>query len=56
MFSLLILNCFVLHAAQIKDAVLTGIALEDDKREQFNKIEQVCFTLFMNSTVAELPL
>ncbi|KFK25326.1 hypothetical protein AALP_AA8G098300 [Arabis alpina] len=26
--------------AQIKEAVLIGIALEDDKREQFNKIEQ----------------
>ncbi|KAL2459036.1 putative cytosolic oligopeptidase A [Forsythia ovata] len=26
--------------SQIKDAVLIGIALEDDKREQFNKIEQ----------------
>ncbi|XP_022879824.1 probable cytosolic oligopeptidase A isoform X2 [Olea europaea var. sylvestris] len=26
--------------SQIKDAVLTGIALEDDKREKFNKIEQ----------------
>ncbi|KAL0450084.1 UNVERIFIED_CONTAM: Organellar oligopeptidase A, chloroplastic/mitochondrial [Sesamum latifolium] len=26
--------------AQIKEAVLNGIALEDDKREEFNKIEQ----------------
>ncbi|KAG7608776.1 Peptidase M3A/M3B catalytic domain [Arabidopsis suecica] len=26
--------------AQIKEAVLSGIALEDDKREEFNKIEQ----------------
>ncbi|CAH8270687.1 unnamed protein product [Arabidopsis lyrata] len=26
--------------AQIKEAVLSGIALEDDKREDFNKIEQ----------------
>ncbi|XP_049381695.1 probable cytosolic oligopeptidase A [Solanum stenotomum] len=26
--------------SQIKEAVLSGIALEDDKREQFNKIEQ----------------
>ncbi|XP_010518957.2 PREDICTED: probable cytosolic oligopeptidase A [Tarenaya hassleriana] len=26
--------------AQIKEAVLNGIALEDEKREQFNKIEQ----------------
>lgn len=30
-------------AAQIKEAVLNGVSLEDDKREQFNKIEQVCF-------------
>lgn len=29
------------YPAQIKEAVLNGIALEDDKREQFNKIEQV---------------
>jgi len=28
-------------SAQIKEAVLSGIALEDDKREEFNKIEQV---------------
>ncbi|CAH2073225.1 unnamed protein product [Thlaspi arvense] len=27
-------------SAQIKEAVLSGIALEDDKREEFNKIEQ----------------
>ncbi|XP_002527223.3 probable cytosolic oligopeptidase A [Ricinus communis] len=26
--------------AQIKEAVLNGVALEDDKREEFNKIEQ----------------
>ncbi|PHT56702.1 Organellar oligopeptidase A, chloroplastic/mitochondrial [Capsicum baccatum] len=26
--------------SQIKEAVLSGIALEDDKREQFNKVEQ----------------
>lgn len=26
------------------EAALNGIALEDDKREEFNKIEQVCFT------------
>eukprot|EP00262_Sarcandra_glabra_P021187 TRINITY_DN87_c0_g1_i1.p1 TRINITY_DN87_c0_g1~~TRINITY_DN87_c0_g1_i1.p1 ORF type:complete len:788 (+),score=146.39 TRINITY_DN87_c0_g1_i1:23-2386(+) len=26
--------------AQIKEAVLNGVALEDDKRDQFNKIEQ----------------
>ncbi|TYJ04404.1 hypothetical protein E1A91_A12G089700v1 [Gossypium mustelinum] len=26
--------------AQIKEAVLNGVSLEDDKREQFNKIEQ----------------
>jgi hypothetical protein len=30
-------------AGQIKEAVLSGVALEDDKRENFNKIEQVCF-------------
>ncbi|EFH47684.1 hypothetical protein ARALYDRAFT_487887 [Arabidopsis lyrata subsp. lyrata] len=28
------------EAPQIKEAVLSGIALEDDKREDFNKIEQ----------------
>ncbi|XVE86900.1 hypothetical protein DITRI_Ditri18aG0072800 [Diplodiscus trichospermus] len=28
---------------QIKEAVLNGVSLEDDKREQFNKIEQVSF-------------
>ncbi|XP_011012058.1 PREDICTED: probable cytosolic oligopeptidase A [Populus euphratica] len=27
--------------SQIKEAVLNGVALDDDKREQFNKIEQV---------------
>ncbi|MBA0804891.1 hypothetical protein Gohar_004447, partial [Gossypium harknessii] len=26
--------------AQIKEAVLNGVSLEDDKREQFNKIQQ----------------
>ena len=30
------------HAASIKDAVLSGISLEDDDREEFNKIQQVC--------------
>ena len=30
-------------SAQIKEAVLTGIALDDEKREEFNKIEQVRF-------------
>ena len=29
-------------AGQIKEAVLNGVSLEDDKREQFNKIQQVC--------------
>ena len=29
------------YAASIEEAILSGIALEDDKREQFNKIEQV---------------
>lgn len=31
--------CF---SAQLKEAILNGVSLEDDKREQFNKIEQVC--------------
>lgn len=30
-------------AAQIKEAVLSGVSLEDDKRDEFNKIEQVIF-------------
>lgn len=30
-------------AGQIKEAVLNGVSLEDDKRESFNKIEQVCY-------------
>lgn len=30
-------------AAQIRDAVLNGISLEDGKRQQFNEIEQVSF-------------
>ncbi|WZY80305.1 hypothetical protein YC2023_026689 [Brassica napus] len=30
----------LIEAPQIKEAVLSGIALEDDKREEFNKIEQ----------------
>lgn len=29
------------------EAALNGIALEDDKREEFNKIEQVRFTLVL---------
>ncbi|KAJ6344866.1 hypothetical protein OIU76_006410 [Salix suchowensis] len=29
-----------MNTAQIKEAVLNGVALDDDKREQFNKIEQ----------------
>ncbi|KAH0895649.1 hypothetical protein HID58_045217 [Brassica napus] len=34
-------NCGVrVFSAQIKEAVLSGIALDDDKREEFNKIEQ----------------
>ncbi|CAN6847330.1 unnamed protein product [Brassica oleracea] len=34
-------NCGIpVFSAQIKEAVLSGIALEDDKREEFNKIEQ----------------
>jgi hypothetical protein len=35
--------CTCLHSAQIKEAILNGVSLEDDKREQFNKIQQVCF-------------
>lgn len=34
---------FMFCAAQIRDAVLNGISLEDDKRQQFNEIEQVRF-------------
>lgn len=34
-------------AAQIKEAVLNGVALEDDKREEFNKIEQVIFIIWI---------
>ncbi|CAN6810629.1 unnamed protein product [Brassica oleracea] len=33
-------NGIRLFSAQIKEAVLSGITLEDDKREEFNKIEQ----------------
>ncbi|KAM3252570.1 hypothetical protein P3L10_006640 [Capsicum annuum] len=33
---------------QIKEAVLSGITLEDDKREQFNKIEQVRYGVLLN--------
>jgi hypothetical protein len=33
--------CIFVNTAQIKEAVLNGVALDDDKREQFNKIEQV---------------
>ena len=35
---------FPIYAAQIKVAVLNGISLEDEKRDQFNKIEQVSFS------------
>ncbi|KAE8701151.1 hypothetical protein F3Y22_tig00110548pilonHSYRG00374 [Hibiscus syriacus] len=31
---------------QITEAVLSGVSLEDDKREQFNKIEQVQYHEF----------
>lgn len=31
-----------LYTAQIREAVLNGVSLEDEKREHFNKIEQVC--------------
>lgn len=33
-------------AAQIKEAILNGVSLEDDKRDQFNKIEQVWFHVY----------
>lgn len=36
-------NMLCTCAAQIKEAILNGVALEDDKRDQFNKIEQVWF-------------
>ena len=32
-----------LHAGQMKNAILNGVELEDNKRELLNKIEQVCF-------------
>ncbi|MBA0562630.1 hypothetical protein Golob_007661, partial [Gossypium lobatum] len=32
--------------AQIKEAVLNGVSLEDDKREQFNKIQQVQYSSY----------
>lgn len=42
--------CF--HAAQIKEAILNGVSLEDDKRDQFNKIEQVSFKLLFHFEVS----
>lgn len=33
--------CICVCTALIKEAVLSGVALEDDKREKFNKIKQV---------------
>lgn len=30
-------------AAQIKEAVLNGVSLEDNKREYFNEIQQVSY-------------
>ncbi|GER28234.1 oligopeptidase A [Striga asiatica] len=39
-FGLMVLLAKLTLAAQIKEAVLNGIALEDDKREEFNNIEQ----------------
>lgn len=38
-------NC--VDAAQIKEAVLNGVSLEDDKKDQFNKIQQVCLSFMM---------
>ena len=32
-----------LHAGQMKNAILNGVELEDNKRELLNKIEQVSF-------------
>lgn len=37
---------FPIYAAQIKVVVLNGISLEDEKRDQFNKIEQVSFVTY----------
>jgi hypothetical protein len=35
----------MLSAAQIKEAVLNGVSLEDDKRQHFNEIQQVSFDI-----------
>lgn len=35
----------MLPAAQIKEAVLNGVSLEDDKRQRFNEIQQVSFDI-----------
>ncbi|MBA0717451.1 hypothetical protein Golax_005273, partial [Gossypium laxum] len=40
MFDLISLLFYCMYSAQIKEAVLNGVSLEDDKREQFNKIQQ----------------
>jgi len=37
------LHLSMLSAAQIKEAVLNGVSLEDDKRQRFNEIQQVSF-------------
>ena len=38
------------YATQIKEAILNGVSLDDDKRDQFNKIQQVYIMLlnYMN--------
>ncbi|MBA0730332.1 hypothetical protein Golax_025610, partial [Gossypium laxum] len=40
MFDLISLLFYCMYSAQIKEVVLNGVSLENDKREQFNKIEQ----------------
>jgi hypothetical protein len=37
--------CFF-SSEQIKEAVLSGVALEDEQREKFNQIEQVSSDFF----------
>ena len=37
-------HAFPIYAARIKEAVLNGVSLEDEKRDRFNKIEQVSFS------------
>jgi Zn-dependent oligopeptidase len=44
-------NSLFPYAAQIKEAVLSGVALEDEQRKKFNQIEQVSFAF-----VTAMPL